>query len=90
MDRTNSNRAAAFVTLAIAAGVFVGCAASTTTWTRETRMLGAKGAVEVYHRRAPYALTGHRAAMDSHEPAQPWTHETRTLGNKVTIDVFRR
>jgi hypothetical protein len=57
-------------------------------WTRETRQLGNKVSIDVYHRSA-YALTGKMA-----EPARRaegrLMHETRQLGSKVTIDVYRR
>jgi hypothetical protein len=60
-------------------------------WTKETRQVGNKVSIDVYHR-APYAITGR---MDTTQRARRssdggWTHETRQVGNKATIDVYRR
>ena len=62
--------------------------ASTGDWTHETRQVGNKVSIDVYHR-TPYALTG-KMAEPAPRSSGEWTHESRQVGNKVTIDVYRR
>ncbi len=58
-------------------------------WTRETRQVGNKVTIDVYHR-APYALTGTMVEPARRSRADKRVRETRHLGNKVTLDVYRR
>ena len=62
--------------------------ASPGDWTRETRQVGNKVSIDVYHR-TPYALTG-KVAEPARRSSSEWTRETRQLGNKVSIDVYSR
>ena len=63
--------------------------ARTDEWTHETRQVGNKVTIDVYHRK-PYALTGRELEASRPSPSGEWKHETRQLGDKVTIDVYHR
>jgi hypothetical protein len=62
--------------------------ASSGEWTHETRQVGNKVSIDVYHR-TPYALTGSMAQEPARRSSGEWTHETRQVGRN-TIDVYRR
>jgi len=62
--------------------------ASAGEWTHESRQLGNKVSIDVYHR-TPYALTGKMAAEPARRSSGEWVRETRHLP-KVTVDAYRR
>jgi hypothetical protein len=80
---------AGFVALIAVASAHAGPATVTPgTWTRETRLVGNRVTVDVFHR-APYALTGGTREPETRGTPGPWTRETRHVG-RLTIDVYRR
>jgi hypothetical protein len=75
--------------LALVVATAASASTSSEGWTRETRQVGNKVSIDVYHRHA-YALTGKMAEPTARRSEGGWTHESRQLGNKATIDVYRR
>ena len=63
-------------------------AAASGQWSRETRQVGNKVTIDVFHRNEPYALTGNKT--EARTSSGGWMRETRHIGNKVTVDVFTR
>ena len=77
------------ISLTVLIGGGTSFAAGSGQWSRETRQVGNKVTIDVFHRNEPYALTGNRRT-EARTSSGRWMRETRHIGNKVTVDVFTR